>query len=62
MSFSEGQLIFVIFFMTIFIVAMAIAYRKDLRQIGYLYKGVWKVVVAIIVIFSIFYALVKILS
>lgn len=59
MSFTEGQLIFALSFFALFAVAMIIAYRKDIQQTRFHSGGAWKVVIAVIAVFVLFYSLVK---
>ncbi len=52
--FSNGQLIFAICFLVLFIVILVISYRKDKEQSKKHYKGTFKVLIGFIVfIFSI---------
>jgi uncharacterized membrane protein YccC len=44
--FSQGQLIFAVFFSIAFIVAMMYAYRKDAKLHGLFYKGNYKILIA----------------
>lgn len=58
MSFSKGQIIFALVFFIIFVAVMIWAYRSDCKVNRENYKGVWLILVGIIIVF----ALIKILS
>ena len=50
--FSQGQLIFAIFFVISFIFIIIYSYRKDLKHLKDTYKGVIWVLIGFIVFFS----------
>jgi len=52
MHFSEGQIAFVIFFVTVFAIALVWAYKKDRPTNRKYYTGTWKVFVTIVLVFS----------
>ncbi|GIV29582.1 MAG: hypothetical protein KatS3mg028_0648 [Bacteroidia bacterium] len=57
--FSSGRLIFVLFFITIFIIGMIYAYRQDLKTIRQQYSGIYLVFITLTVFLLILYLLVK---
>jgi threonine/homoserine/homoserine lactone efflux protein len=58
---SKGQLIFALFFIVIFAVAMIIAYRKDIAKNKPYYKGTYKTILAIVGVYVLYFALTKII-
>lgn len=46
--FTHGRTVFALVFVMVFAVALAIAYRKDLAYLRANYKGVWLVLVMIL--------------
>lgn len=46
--FTPGRTVFALVFIMVFAVALAIAYRKDLAYLRANYKGVWLVLVMIL--------------
>ncbi len=60
--FTEGQLIFAIFFVISFIIVIAISYRKDLKFLKNTYKGVKWVLFGFIVFFSLLLLIKKFLN
>lgn len=46
--FTPGRTVFALVFVVVFAVALAIAYRKDLAYLRANYKGVWLVLVMIL--------------
>lgn len=61
MNFSTGQLTFALIFLVAFVLLMIFAYRKDARINRIHYKGAYKVLIAIGLVFAIVYALIRIL-
>ncbi|MEW6468568.1 MAG: hypothetical protein AB1458_06570 [Bacteroidota bacterium] len=59
MHFSTGQIIFAVAFFIAFVAAMFWAYRKDLPVSRAYYKGVWVVLVALVLLFFLFRIAVK---
>jgi len=59
MAFSDNQLIFAAIFLIAFVIFVGLAYRKDVKMTPNLSKGVWKVVVGILVVLGIFYLVVR---
>jgi hypothetical protein len=55
--FTSGQLIFAVLFFLTFVGVMIWSYRKDLKLHQKYYKGSYWVLVALIVFFSLIYAL-----
>lgn len=62
MAFSQNQLYFAIFFLSVFIIAMVFAYRSDLKKLGPHKDGALKVLGLIILVMIIFYGTVKFLA
>jgi uncharacterized membrane protein (DUF485 family) len=62
MAFSDNQLIFAGIFFVVFVIFIALAYRKDVLMTPNLSKGVWKVVAGIVAVFGLFYLLVRLLG
>jgi hypothetical membrane protein len=62
MAFSDGQLQFAIFFLVVFVAVMAYAYRSDLKNLKSQRKNALRVLLFIILVLSVFYALVKVLA
>lgn len=58
--FSSGQKTFALLFFFSFVVAMIWAYRKDKRINALFYKGSYKVLIVVVLIFFAFYGIVKI--
>ena len=59
MAFSDNQLIFAAFFFIAFVIFIGFAYRKDVQKNPNLSKGVWKVLVGILLVMGIFYLVVR---
>jgi len=59
MSFSKGQLIFALLFALAFIIVMVWTYRRDLKVNSKNFKGVYKILIFIVLMFTILYAFVK---
>ena len=59
MQFSSGQLTFALVFFIGFIIFMVFAYRGDRKTTREYYKGAWKVLIGIIVMFVILYGLMR---
>jgi hypothetical protein len=59
MNFSSGQVIFALSFLIVFIVLMVFAYKKDAAVSRIHYKGAYKVLVAIAVVFVLVYGLIR---
>ncbi len=62
MAFSDNQLIFAGIFFVVFVIFIALAYRKDVLMTPNLSKGVWKVVAGIVAVFGLFYLIVRLLG
>ncbi len=62
MSFTDNQLIFASIFFVVFVIAIGFAYRKDVVMGKVHSKGVWKVVVAIVAVMTMFFAVVRFLG
>ncbi|MBI3509373.1 MAG: hypothetical protein HY064_01825 [Bacteroidetes bacterium] len=52
MHFSQGQIAFVIFFISVFTIALIWSYRKDKTTNRRNYSGVWKVLITIIIVIA----------
>jgi len=59
MNFSGGQALFAILFLVAFVVLMIFAYRKDAGINKIHYKGAYKVLIAIVVVFIVVYGLIR---
>lgn len=59
MHFSTGQIVFAVVFFVCFVVAMFWSYRKDKAVTRMYYKGVWIVLVALVLLFVLFRFAVK---
>lgn len=59
--FTEGRIQFIIFFVCVFVIAVIIAYRKDIKFSKNLFKGSWKILIGFIVVMTILQLLVKFL-
>lgn len=57
--FSKGQLIFALLFFVAFVVAITWAYSKDKKGNQVFFRGSYKVLLAIVVIFFLLFGLVK---
>jgi len=57
--FSKGQIIFAILFFTGFVISIALAYRNDKQKNSTLFKGSYKVLIFIVVVFLALYGIVK---
>ena len=57
--FTEGQLIFAIFFVITFTIIIIISYNKDLKFLKNTYKGVRWVLISFIIFFSLLVILKK---
>jgi hypothetical protein len=53
--FSQGQLIFAVCFFVAFVIAMVIAYRKDLKMHKIFYEGNYKILIGFIVFIGILF-------
>lgn len=62
MAFTDGQLLFALTFIVIFVVAMFFLYRSDIKKLGIHAKGAVSVLGLIILVLMIFYGTVKILA
>ena len=60
--FTEGQLIFAIFFVITFTIIIIISYRKDLKFLKNTYKGVRWVLIGFIIFFSLLVILKKLVN
>lgn len=56
--FTTGRTIFALAFIVVFVVALVVAYRKDLSYLRANYKGVW-LVLALILLFLVAFVWVK---
>lgn len=59
MAFSDGQLIFAALFFVAFVVLVGRSYRIDSKKNKELFKGWWKVVLAIVAVLFMFYLVVR---
>ena len=55
--FSQGQLVFAALFFISFVIAMIIAYRKDLKLHQVYYKGNYKILIGFIVFIAILFVI-----
>ncbi|PAM94883.1 hypothetical protein B4N84_10560 [Flavobacterium sp. IR1] len=55
--FSQGQLIFALCFFVAFVIAMIIAYRKDLALHKIFYKGNYKVLIGFLLFIAILFVI-----
>jgi hypothetical protein len=62
MHLSTGQIIFALLTLTSFAVVLFFSYRRDSFIHKIHYKGAWKVLVAIIAVFLLYYILVHVLN
>jgi hypothetical protein len=62
MAFSDNQLIFAALFFAVFVIFIALAYRKDVAMTPNLSKGVWKVALGIVAVFVLFYLTVRLMG
>jgi uncharacterized membrane protein len=62
MQFSQGQLIFSIVFLVLFVIGMVYSYAKDKNVRNRHYKGSYVVLVGIIVVVGAYFLLVKFLK
>jgi hypothetical protein len=53
--FSQGQLIFAVCFFVAFVIAMVIAYRKDVKMHKIFYEGNYKILIGFIVFIAILF-------
>ena len=60
--FTKGQLIFAIFFVITFTIAIIISYKKDLKFLKNTYKGVRWVLIGFIIFFSLLVILKKLVN
>ena len=60
--FTEGQLIFAIFFVITFTIIIIISYKKDLKFLKNTYKGVRWVLIGFIIFFSLLVILKKLVN
>lgn len=59
MKFSQGQIVFIVFFIVVFAAGLAWSYLRDKEDNSRFYKGAWKVLVGMIVVMGILSALLK---
>jgi len=59
MNFSSGQLTFALIFLVTFIIVMVFAYRKDAKANRIHYKGAYKVLFAMAIVFILVYGLIR---
>jgi O-antigen/teichoic acid export membrane protein len=52
--FTKGKIIFTIFFIIVFAIAMIWSYSRDKKHQKMYYKGIWKVALGIIIAIAIF--------
>jgi hypothetical protein len=57
--FSKGQLIFALVFFVAFVIGITIAYRKDKKSNQDFFKGSYKVLIVIILVFFLLFSVVK---
>lgn len=57
--FSKGQLIFALVFFVAFVIAITWAYSKDKKSNQVFFKGSYKVLIVIVLVFFILFGLVK---
>ncbi len=55
--FTPGRIAFIIFFLILFIGYLIWAYREDIKQIPWHFKGTTKIILILIVIYLIYYTL-----
>jgi hypothetical protein len=58
--FSKGQIIFAILFFVAFVIAITYAYTKDKHNNRAFFKGSYKVLIFIVVVFFLLFGLVKV--
>lgn len=58
--FTSGRIAFLIFFLLVFGLSLVYAYRKDIKKNPKYFKGSYKVILALIVIYSLYFALTRI--
>jgi uncharacterized membrane protein YozB (DUF420 family) len=59
MPFSQGQIIFAIFFIIVFVTGIAWAYRKDYEKNKKYFKGTSAVLITILIVYFLFWFAVK---
>jgi hypothetical protein len=57
--FSKGQLIFAVLFFVAFVIAITWAYSKDKQSNKFFFKGSYKVLIFIVLVFFLLFGLVK---
>ncbi|MGB0402700.1 MAG: hypothetical protein ACPGEG_01300 [Salibacteraceae bacterium] len=61
-KFSEGQLLFAVIFVGGFVLAMILAYRKDLKSTRGTYKGVYRMFIYIGLVLGFYWILLKLIG
>jgi hypothetical membrane protein len=59
MPFSRGQIFFAIFFVIVFIIGIAWAYRKDYQRNKKYFKGTSIIIITILLVYFLFWFAVK---
>tara|TARA_R110002050_G_scaffold204327_1_gene339580 strand:+ start:67412 stop:67603 length:192 start_codon:yes stop_codon:yes gene_type:complete len=62
MAFTDGQLLFALIFIVIFIITLFFLYRSDIKKLGVHSKGALSVLGIIIFVLLVFYGTVKFLA
>ena len=55
MNWTRGRIIFTIVFLVLFIIGMVWAYGKDKKDKPKYFKGTWKILLLIIIVFVLYY-------
>jgi hypothetical protein len=58
--FSKGQIIFALLFFVAFVIGISWAYLKDKKSNTFYFKGSYKVLIVIVIVFFVLFGLVKI--
>lgn len=59
--FTTGRIAFMIFFLFLFVSTLIWAYRKDIRKSPWYFKGSYKILLAIFIIYFTYFLLTRIL-
>jgi uncharacterized membrane protein YozB (DUF420 family) len=61
-NFSQGQILFAIVFLAIFVLAMFFTYRKDLKKTKGTYKGIYRMFIYIGLVLAFYWILLKLIG
>ena len=60
--FTTGRLYFILFFVVIFVTGLIWAYRKEIKQRAYIFKGSKKVTIILLLFLVIFMSIIRLLG